>query len=146
MDIALLILGSLGLVFVAGYTVVTVQRRKKLAKLRALFPDSPFPLSVDMDGGFYFDLSDGDLEFHLLRGTKSNGIYGVIGIELQSSPKFTEGMDMFRLMNELAKLTTYIKSLSYTLKDSWSFVEAVRKEVAQINTLDYIETKESQGK
>lgn len=139
-----IIAGTLSGFTFSALFIYLFQYKRKLYKLRSLFPNSPFKIHQDFDGDYYFDLKAGNLEFDLIKGTKPNGIYGVIGIEIKSSPKFVDGTNMMQLMNDLNKLSMYIKSLNLNLKDSWDFIKTVQKEVAAVNTLDYLETKESQ--
>lgn len=138
-------LSSLGLM-AAGYLVVTkVYQHNKLKKLAPLFPNCPFPLGWNFKVNEpVFVLPQYLVSFELKRGTRSNGFFGVIGVHYSHSPKFADGTNMVKLQKDVEKLSSYLRSLGYEVKDDYGLAKELKDAVSHVNTLDYIDITESQ--
>ncbi len=136
---------SLSTIGVAVYLGCMVYGYCKLREFKPVFPNSPFPIAwLKNKAEPVFVLPQYNFKFELKRGTKRNGLFGVIGVSLTGVGPFRDGTDMVKLNKNAERLMTYLRDLGYEVKDDYGTLRELKEAVAKIDTLEYLDTDESQ--
>lgn len=129
------------LIIIIGIFLVHLSRKAFKDKWNKVFPDCPFQVRR-REGEYssieYFNMPSFWLDFEVRKGTRSDGIWGVISVTLTDYATFPDGTDMIALQKDLNTLCSYLSSIGLEIYCEHNLIKEVNAEVAKVSNLKYL--------